>query len=102
MRREQIVLDKNAFDEASIKRDLIKALLQYEIASIDTSLDDDKFSIMVYLKKSIISEDALASVKRNIVRFFAAHYPGLMSFRSLGVAFDSNKLVVVCLFEMTE
>lgn len=102
MRRGQVTLDQYAFDEAAVRRDLLKTLLRSDIATVETSLDDDKFAIMISLKKPLVSEDSLNTIKRDVIRFLNAKYPVLMDFRSLGVAFENNKLAVICLFEMTE
>lgn len=102
MRRDQINLDSEMFNQANLRRDLIKLLLRSDIANVETSLDDDKLAIMVSLKKAVLSEESLASIKRDVVRFINTKFVGIMDYRSVGVALDNNRLVVICLFELIE
>ena len=102
MRRDQINLDSEMFNQANLRRDLIKLLLRSDIANVETSLDDDKLAIMVSLKKAVLSEESLAAIKRDVVRFINTKFVGIMDYRSVGVALDNNRLVVICLFELIE
>lgn len=102
MRRDQINLDSEMFNQATLRRDLLKLLLRSDIANVETSLDDDKLAILVSLKKSILSEESLAAIKRDVVRFINTKFVGIMDYRSVGVALDNNRLVVICLFELIE
>lgn len=102
MRRSQITLDEKAFDEAALRRDLLKVLLHVDIATVESSLEDDKFTVVISLKKTLLAESTLATIKRLIISFMDARYPDLMDFLSIGVAIDGSKLSVICLFELTE